>query len=50
MATLTNKKLTAGDFKGAIFDVGIFMSPVQEMKDRRWKCIFTGVSRRKREG
>ena len=29
---------------GAVFDVGIFMSPVQEMKDR-WgtgKCIFYG--------
>ena len=24
---------------GAIFKVGIFMSPLQEMKDCRWKCI-----------
>ena len=27
---------------GAIFNVGIFMSPVQEMKDGRGKCIFYG--------
>ena len=27
---------------GAIFNVGIFMSPVQEMKDRLGKCIFYG--------
>ena len=32
----------AGDFTGAIFNVGIFMSPVQEMKDCREKCIFYG--------
>ena len=34
---------------GAIFNVGIFMSPVQEMKDRRGNVFFTGVSRRKRD-
>ena len=33
---------TAGDFAGAIFNVGIFMSPAQEMKDGRGKCIFYG--------
>ena len=27
---------------GAIFNVGRFMSPVQEMKDHRGKCILYG--------
>ena len=27
---------------GAIFNIGIIMSPVQEMKDRLGKCFFMG--------
>ena len=36
------KKQIAGDFTGSILNVGIFMSPVQEMTDHQEKCIFDG--------
>ena len=39
MATSMKKKINC---MGAIFNVGIFMSPAQEMKDRLGKCIFYG--------
>ena len=42
MATSLKKNKLQGDFTGAIFNVGRFMSPVQKMKDRRGKCIFYG--------
>ena len=38
----STKKQTAGDFTGSILNVGIFMSPVQEMTDHWEKCIFYG--------
>ena len=42
MATSLKKNKLQGDFTGAIFNVGRFMSPMRETKGRRGKCIFYG--------
>ena len=41
MATSTKKKKLR-DFTGAILNLGKYMSPVQETKDRQGKFIFYG--------
>ena len=47
MAASAKKQIA--DFTGTILNVGILMSPVQEMTDHREKCIFYRRLRSKRE-